>query len=239
MVLRDQTLTGLIHSIYPGIAEESMRTRDYFSTRAILAGRNEEVSKINAAVLEMVPGDQRDFFSADSVGDADGADIVSVEYLNSMELNGWPPHKLSLKVGTPVLLLRNLNPADGLCNGTRLMIRRFLTRVIEVEIIGGEQSGNLAFLPRLSLISEDSGLPYPIQRKQFPIRVAYAMTIHKSQGQTIPNVGVSLRNDVFSHGQLYVAFSRATALENVKVLFEERARDSHMTRNVVYQEALL
>jgi ATP-dependent DNA helicase PIF1 len=60
--------------------------------------------------------------------------------------------------------------------------------------------------------------PFQFKRKQFPIRLSFAMTVNKSQGQTIPNVGVYLPAPVFSHGQLYVAMSRATARKNIKIL---------------------
>ena len=61
-------------------------------------------------------------------------------------------------------------------------------------------------------------VPFQFKRKQFPIRLRFAMTVNKSQGQTIPNVGVYLPDPVFSHGQLYVAMSRATARKNIRIL---------------------
>uniref|UniRef100_A0A453AVV0 ATP-dependent DNA helicase n=2 Tax=Triticinae TaxID=1648030 RepID=A0A453AVV0_AEGTS len=63
--------------------------------------------------------------------------------------------------------------------------------------------------------------PFKFKRKQFPVRLSFAMTINKAQGQTIPIVGVYLPNPVFSHGQLYVALSRATAKRNIKILIEK------------------
>jgi ATP-dependent DNA helicase PIF1 len=60
--------------------------------------------------------------------------------------------------------------------------------------------------------------PFQFKRKQFPIRLSFAMTVNKSQGQTIPNVGVYLPAPVFFHGQLYVAMSRATSRTNIKIL---------------------
>jgi ATP-dependent exoDNAse (exonuclease V) alpha subunit len=60
--------------------------------------------------------------------------------------------------------------------------------------------------------------PFKFKRKQFPIRLSFAMTINKAQGKTIPIVGVYLPEPVFSHGQLYVVLSRATAKSNIKIL---------------------
>jgi hypothetical protein len=90
-------------------------------------------------------------------------------------------------------------------------------RVVEVEIITGKGASNVAFILRMKFITDNNGLPFTFRRKQFPLRLAYAMTINKSQGQTFSHVGLHLGDDVFSHGQLYVAFSRAKALMNIKV----------------------
>ncbi|KAG5530927.1 hypothetical protein RHGRI_025763 [Rhododendron griersonianum] len=74
-------------------------------------------------------------------------------------------------------------------------------------------------------------------RRQFPVRLAYAMTINKSQGQSVKFVGVDLRTPVFSHGQLYVALSRCTSFDRITVLLPEEETDS--TTNIVYPEVLL
>jgi ATP-dependent DNA helicase PIF1 len=66
--------------------------------------------------------------------------------------------------------------------------------------------------------SDDEMFPFQFKRKQFPVRLSFAMTVNKAQGQTIPNVGVYLPEPVFSHGQLYVALSRATARANIRIL---------------------
>ncbi|TKW14428.2 hypothetical protein SEVIR_5G168250v4 [Setaria viridis] len=139
--------------------------------------------------------------------------------LTHLTPNGFPPHLLKLKIGCPIILLRNIDPANGLCNGTRLVVRGFQRNSIDAEIVLGQHAKKRVFLPRIPLCPyDDEMFPFQFKMKQFPIRVSFAMTINKSQGQTIPNVGVYLPSPVFSHGQLYVAMSRATARTNIKIL---------------------
>jgi hypothetical protein len=216
MVLPPADTQAMVVAIYPRL-HEGQATNEYLHERAILAPRNKEVSLLNAMVLSYLPGAQVDFLSADSAEDTKVANTYPSEFLNTLEVSGMPSHKLSFKIGASVILLRNLDPLAGLCNGMRLIVRCFTMRVVEVEIITGKWAGNVAFIPRIKFISDNSGLPCTFARKQFPLRLAYAMTINKSQGQTHSHVGLHITDDVFSHGQLYVAFSRAKAPENVKV----------------------
>jgi ATP-dependent DNA helicase PIF1 len=93
-----------------------------------------------------------------------------------LDLPGKPPHNLQLKVGSLVILLRNLNP-PRLCNGTRLVIKKLMKNVIEAIVLNVKFCENI-LLPRIPIIPTD----VPIQFKclQFPIRLAFAMTINKS-----------------------------------------------------------
>ena len=75
-----------------------------------------------------------------------------------------------------------------------------------------------------------------MQRHQFPVRPAFAMTIHKAQGQTFLLVGLFLLTAVFMHGMLYVAFSRAKRQNGLKVLLPPE--NTRHTRNVVWREVL-
>jgi ATP-dependent DNA helicase PIF1 len=109
----------------------------------------------------------------------------------------------------PIMLLRNLNQSEGLCNGTRLIITLLGDLVLEAKIITGIHSGKIVLIPRICLPLKNYKLPFVLERRQFPVKVCYAMTINKSQGQTLTNVGIYLRRPVFTHGQLYVANIKA------------------------------
>jgi ATP-dependent DNA helicase PIF1 len=156
---------------------------------------------------------------------------------------------LKLKIGCPIILLRNIDPANGLCNGTRLVVRGFQRNTIDAEIVVGGHTGKRIFLPRIPLCpSDDEMFPFQFKRKQFPVRLSFTMTVNKAQGQTIPNVSVYLPEPVFSHGQLYVALSRATARSNIMILIvppsdkkdnkKKATINGTYTKNIVYKEVL-
>jgi hypothetical protein len=110
--------------------------------------------------------------------------------------------------------------------------------LLEVRLIGGDHDGDIALIPRISLIPTSSAdFTFKIKRRQFPVRLAFAMTINKAQGQSVKTVGLDLRIPVFAHGQLYVALSRATSRGRVRVLLPPDIGAS--TMNVVYDEVLL
>ena len=172
--------------------------------------------------------------------DETSSDVVNQypnEYLNSLSPSGLPLFKLELKIGCPIMLLRNISPRDGLCNGTRLIVVNCAEHVIEVQILTGDHSGNFAFIPRISLTPSSAEVSIQMTRRQFPVRLAYAMTMNKSQGQSVKFVGIDLRTPVFSHGQLYVSFSRCTSANCLSILLPQDGTNS--TTNIVYPEVLL
>ncbi|XP_035830922.1 ATP-dependent DNA helicase PIF1-like [Helianthus annuus] len=135
------------------------------------------------------------------------------------------------------MLLRNIDQQNGLCNGTRLQVTFLGKRVIEAEIISGANVGTRTFIPRISMIPSDKKIPFAFQRRQFPVAVCFAMTINKSQGQSLSKVGLFLKEPVFTHGQLYVALSRVKSREGVKMLILDKdGKPTNTTTNVVYKE---
>ena len=115
--------------------------------------------------------------------------------------------------------------------------------VVDAEILAGIAVGNRVLIPRIVLTPSDTGLPFQLRRRQFPLRLSYAMTINKAQGQTFDKVGILLRRPCFSHGQLYVAFSRARSFDDIKikVIQSERqgcVRNKTFTKNVVFPQVL-
>ena len=245
-MLSPSTVKELISEIYPGISQGNRLSSQYYLKRAILAPRNAEVTELNSSILDSFPGDLQTFHSVDRVGDigdetgnqgSGEGQHYPVEYLNSFELRSLPPSKLQLKPGVPLMLLCNLDPSEGLCNGTRLRLKGATGRVLNVEILTGPKAGENAFIPRITISASEGALLFILFWRQFPVRLAFAMTINKSQGQSLGTVGIGLHSPVFSHGQLYVAVSRGTNWGRIKVLLAEGA--ARKTENIVYPDILL
>ena len=132
---------------------------------------------------------------------------------------------LHLKIGCPVILLRNLDPRKGLCNRTRMVVLNVRRKILQCTIISKDRRfrGKVVLIPRIRLSPNAETLPVLLKRLQFPVRVAFAMTINKSQGQSVEHVGINLQTLVFSYKQLYVAFSRCTSPLNISVLLLEQS----------------
>ncbi|KAK6014187.1 hypothetical protein OSTOST_20459 [Ostertagia ostertagi] len=144
------------------------------------------------------PQDERTYKSIDEAiyHEGQGEQLFQQEYLNSLTPTGMPPHELRLKKGAIVMLLRNLDVTNGLCNGTRLKVETLRRFTLGCKFICGERRGQLAIIPRIDNYW-DKRAPFRLRRRQFPIRVAFAMTINKAQGQSFNKVGVYLPEEVF------------------------------------------
>lgn len=157
-----------------------MSDPNYMTSRAIFSSKNDNIDKINTCMIEQFQGEEKIYHSFDSAED-DPHGYYAPEFLNNHTPNGLPPHALKLKINCPVILLRNIDPANGLCNGTRLVVRGFQRNAIDAEIVLGQHAGRRVFLPRIPLCpSDDDIFPFKFKRKQFPIRLSFAMTINKA-----------------------------------------------------------
>jgi ATP-dependent DNA helicase PIF1 len=239
IILPSQNINDLINFVYSNLTTNF--NPQYLVKRAILTPKNIDVHTVNTIIMDQFPGDAVEYLSADVIEEqANPEHQYPTEFLNSLTIGGVLPHKLLLKKGSPIILLRNLNPSDGLCNGTRLICCSFQKHIIEAEIITGKHAGLRTFIPRITLSPSNTTLPFTLKRRQFPVQPAFAMTINKSQGQTLDWVGLYLPTPVFSHGQLYVACSRITSKRNLKLLIIKQLGDNanliNYTHNIVYPE---
>lgn len=129
-------------------------------------------------------------------------------------------------------------------NGTRMVVKRMHRNLIETEvIIAGKTNSQTVLIPRIELMPSDPTMPFMMKRRQFPIRLSFAMTINKSQGQTFDKIGIYLRSLVFTYGQLYVSFSRVKSFHDVTVEIVKSSVQGdfnckYYTSNVVYKEIL-
>jgi hypothetical protein len=126
----DNGLDRLIDDIYK-TGGASLEDPKYITSRAILATKNDCIDRINLKMIDRFKGQEMVYHSFDSV-EEDPYGYYPQEFLNTLTPNGLPPHMLKLKTNYPIILLRNIDPANGLCNGTRLVVRRFQKNIIDV-----------------------------------------------------------------------------------------------------------
>ena len=248
MTSQSKQVDGFIDELYGDLKQINPKQMDLSILKtAILTPKNEHMRQINRIAIKKFKGKAKEYLSTNEVKDKRNICTYTTEYLNSLEINGLPEHSLVLKIGAPVMVLRNYDPYNGVCNGTKGIVSRLSRNVIEIIIEDVNNEPKAVLLHPWDLDPSDPQIGVEFRRHQFPISLAFAMTINKSQGQTLNKVGLYLAEPVFGHGQLYVALSRVTHPDNVKILIVEAGHQGKMkansksmyTKNVVYHEMLI
>ncbi|KAF1874356.1 hypothetical protein Lal_00008561 [Lupinus albus] len=237
----DNSIKAIVSSTYLDL-QLHYNDKQFLQCRAILASTIDIVHQINEYVLSIIPGEEKEYLSSDSldisdVNDIEAVNILTPEFINTLSTSGLPNHKIKLKVRIPIMLLRNLDQSEGLCNGTRLVVTKMANHVLEAKIVSCKNVGHIIYIHRMSISPSQTPWSFKLIRRQFPIFVSYVMTINKSQGQSLESVGLYLPKLVFSHGQLYVTISIVKSKKELKILIHDKdGNPLKSTTNVVYKE---
>nr|CAD2187437.1 unnamed protein product [Meloidogyne enterolobii] len=222
----------LIEEIFGEVLKEN--NLEQLQNYAILSPYNTIVDSYNEEIINKFSGEKITYFSIDET-DPNSNLPITPEILNSLRCSNFPNHSISLKRNTMIMLLRNLNIKEGLCNGTRLQVTDLGKNVLTCKIKSGEKIGETTFIPRVTLI-EDKKFPFLLRRHQFPIKLAFAFTINKSQSQTFEKIGVDYCEEPFTHGQTYVSLSRVKSWEGLKIKILDE--NDKKIKNIVWKEVL-
>ncbi|XP_016178683.1 uncharacterized protein LOC107621160 [Arachis ipaensis] len=156
-------LHDLVLFVYPDIL---LRTSslDYFKDKSILAPTLDVVTEVNNHVMSLIPGNEKVYLSSDTMLNEDGhleseLYTMSTESLNALNCSGIPQHRLVLKISVPVMLFRNIDQSNRLCNGTQMQVRRLGDHVIEGVILAGRNIGEVVFIPRMNMVPNNETLP--------------------------------------------------------------------------------
>ncbi|XP_056848871.1 uncharacterized protein LOC130499009 [Raphanus sativus] len=233
-----EAISKAVYGDYVSLQEN--KEPKFFQERAIICPTNEDVNMVNDFMLDKLDGEEKIYTSADSIDPIDKISLndeaLGPDFLNKIKVSGLPNHSLRLKVGCPVMVLRNINHAAGLMNGTRLQITALMDFMVKAKIITGEKVGKTVYIPRLLITPSDTRLPFKMRRRQLPLAVAFAITINKSQGQSLSQVGLFLPRPVFLHGQLCVAVSKVTSKKGLQILIVDKdGKAKKTTTNVVFK----
>lgn len=188
--------------------------------------KNIDVDSFNKAELNKIVSPSRHYYCTDEGGEM---------WSKFFEKNCRAPAALELKVGAQVMLLKNIDTAAGLVNGSVGVVTSLLPEFVEVKFTNGEFH---VLEPQKWEIrqNEDDGLGNMVRkvvasRKQIPLKLAWALTIHKSQGQTLDRAEINA-SEAFAAGQVYVALSRVRDLASL------RLNNFHPSRVMVNQKCL-
>jgi hypothetical protein len=173
---QENKFSFMVDTVYPDLTTK-YSDACYLKNRAILTPTNEVADMINSYVVSLVPTQDKEYLSYDMIakspGTYDSYDLLyPIEFLNSLNGNNFPQHRLLLKRGVPIIMLRNIDQSGGLCNGTRLIVTNIGDMLIEAQIITGTHAGDIVHIPRICLTLKNTRLPFVLERRQFQSRSA-------------------------------------------------------------------
>jgi len=159
-------IQSIVEATYPDLLQ-NYSNGDFLQKKIVLASTKDVVDSINDYVLALIPTEEKEYCSVDKSDELlnPAFGILTPEFLNSLKTSGIPNHKLKIKVGTPIILLRNLDQADGLCNGTRLIVTRLGSNMVEAKIITGPNIGHRTYIPRMNMSPSDSPWSFKLIRR--------------------------------------------------------------------------
>ncbi|KAF8079930.1 LOW QUALITY PROTEIN: hypothetical protein N665_0990s0007 [Sinapis alba] len=203
--------------------------------RVILYPTNEDMNNINQYMMDKLDGEEIIYLSSDNIDPSDSRSInnqaLTPDFLNSIKASCLPNHNPMLKIGCPVMLLKNIDHVGGLMNGTGLKIIDMYDFCVKARIITCNKVGEVVLIPRVSITPSYKKLPFKMKGRQLSISPAFSITINKSHGKSLSHVGMFLPRLVFFHGQLYVSISRVTSKKHLKILIVDEDK-----KKVVFKE---
>jgi hypothetical protein len=225
--------------------------QDRIAASCILTPLNKDVREMNVKVLQKLQSaTEKTYFSSNSTALIDTTDEIDelddimkfpIDVIQTWNPSGVALHELTLKVGCMCLVMKNLSTQEGLVNGTRVVVKDLQDSFVEVEILFGPHAGKEFFIPRVKMSAPMTKYAVTLNRRQFPLQLAYCMTINKSQGQTFESVGLLLTQPVFSHGQFYVSVTRSKRKDKLKIWVKNGSRQGVLpptgrtyVENIVY-----
>lgn len=184
---------------------------DFGIKPTMLFSKNIDVDRVNDEELDKLAQDGRDFneYKMDMAVYTKPNDIVYT--IEKFRKNCNAPDVLQLCVGAQVMLLRNLDLESGLANGSRGIVTSFVEDIPMVQFVNGKK----ILIDYHVWLVEENGVEI-LRAQQIPLRVAYAITIHKSQGCSLDYVQIDL-SQCFEYGQAYVALSRVKTLKGLSI----------------------
>jgi len=192
---------------------------------AILCATNKSVNTWNEKIQKYNLEEEHILKSFDTIDMVDDPknilkSMITPNILNAYNQNNVPQHELKLKINDICFIMRNLHKKEGLTNNTRvkiLKIRKYTIRVCTINT----KNPKCFEIPRIRFKVNLKWKSYTMCRLQFPLKLAYAMTYNKSQGQELNRCIVDITSPPFCHGHLYVALSRIRNCENIKIFYDD------------------